>query len=481
MMHVPGTPDLTWLDAVDPAFLQRHDRPGPRYTSYPPVPVWTDAVGEDVHRQHLRMVGAGEGPVAVYVHVPFCEERCTFCGCNVVVTKSRERADAYLDAIEREVAMTVEELRAGAGSDRDVRPVAQLHLGGGTPTFLTIPQLERLLGILTAAFPIADGAELSVEIDPAVTTREQLACLRRLGMNRVSLGVQDLDDHVLELVNRPQTEAGIREVVAWCRELGFGGVNLDLIYGLPGQTADSFRRTLERIHAMAPDRLAVYSYAHVPWVKGHQRRIDEETLPSTEEKLRIYLATIRFFLEHGYEQVGMDHFAVPHDELAVARRQGRLSRNFMGYTVLPSDDMLAFGVSAIANVAGAFVQSTPVLKRYQEEIHAGRFPVVRGHVTSADDRLRADVIRGLLCNFELDVPAVEARHGVDFEATFASALAELAPAIEAGWLSVIRERDRLVRLEVVGAGRLLIRNLGMAFDVYLPSAPSSNPVYSRTV
>jgi oxygen-independent coproporphyrinogen-3 oxidase len=300
--------------------------------------------------------------------------------------------------------------------------------------------------------------------------------------------VQDLDDHVLGLVNRPQTESGIREVVTWCRDLGFGGVNLDLIYGLPGQTVDSFRRTLTRIHALAPDRLAVYSYAHVPWVKGHQRRIDETTLPSAEEKLRIYLATIRFFLEAGYEQVGMDHFAVPTDELAVARRQGRLSRNFMGYTVVPSDDMVAFGVSAISNVDGAFVQSTPVLKRYQETVLSGHLPVVRGHVLSDDDRLRGEVIRELLCNLELDVAAVEARHGVDFATTFASALIELGPAVAAGWVRIEQDPSgpeaapgRIRRIEVVGAGRLLIRNLAMAFDVYLPSAPSSTPVYSRTV
>jgi len=387
-----------WLDAIDLDLLRRYNRPGPRYTSYPTAPVWSEEFGEDDYRSKLTLAEneASDQPLSLYVHIPFCRERCTFCGCNVVITKKQEKADRYLDTLSAEIDLVLSAMPTR-------RTIFQLHLGGRTPTYLTPAQLERLHTIITRHFDIGDSAELSIEIDPGVTTRDQVMLLRDLGYNRISIGVQDFDYEVLSALNRPQTTDQIRGIYEACREAGFGGINLDLIYGLPYQTPEQFRKTRETVLEMRPDRLAVYSYAHVPWIKGHQRKINEEALPSVDAKFTIYLDTLREFMDAGYEQIGMDHFALPDDELAIARSERRLHRNFMGYTTRPTDDMLAFGVSSISHVRDCYIQNTAAINRYDEAVSAGHLPVHRGFAMSADDRVRAEIIRHIMCNFEVDL------------------------------------------------------------------------------
>ncbi len=460
----------SWLDGVDAALLRSYDRPGPRYTSYPTAPVWKPDFEEAIHRRHLAAADERpDAPLSVYVHVPFCKERCTFCGCNVVVTKHQGAADRYIDALAREMDLVQRDLRTR-------RNVIQLHIGGGTPTFLSPEQLERLGGVIRERFTMLDGAELSIEIDPTVTTRDHIATLRGLGFNRVSLGVQDFDMTVLSSVNRPQTVDVTREIYDACREAGFTGVNFDLIYGLPNQSPEAFRYTREIVREMRPDRLAVYSYAHVPWIKGHQRRIDEATLPSVDDKFQIYLDTIRDFVDAGYEQIGMDHYALPEDELAVARREKRLHRNFMGYTTRPAQDMLAFGISSISYVQNAFTQNGLVLKRYYESLDRDELPVHRGYVLDDDDLVRAEVIRELMCNFEVRFDAIREHHGVHFLEYFDAELEELGDTIDPDFFALGSDR-----LEVTPRGRLFVRNLCMLFDRYLTARPDDKPIFSRTI
>jgi oxygen-independent coproporphyrinogen-3 oxidase len=459
------------LRGVDQALLEKYNKPGPRYTSYPTAPVWVESFGEIAFREHLaRAEGeAGGEPLSLYVHIPFCEDRCAFCGCNVVITKHHESADAYIEALGREMDLVLRDLPTR-------RRVVQLHLGGGTPTFLRPAQLDALHREIERRFTILPGAEMSIEIDPTVTSVEQIRLLRRLGYNRISMGVQDFDRVVLDSVNRPQTVETTRRIYDACRAEGFQGINFDLIYGLPRQTASGFRRTRELVLEMRPDRLAVYSYAHVPWIKGHQRRIDESTLPPVDEKFRIYLETIADFLGAGYEQIGMDHFAIPGDELAEARRRKALHRNFMGYTTRPTEDMLAFGVSAISYVRGAFAQNGLVLKRYHEAIENGRLSIHRGCRLDADDLLRADVIRSLMCNFEVGFPAFRERHGTTFTEYFAAELDDLRAALDADLYELT-----LDGLRITPRGRLFVRNICMVFDRYLRQRKDEKPIFSKTI
>ncbi|MHB8079347.1 MAG: oxygen-independent coproporphyrinogen III oxidase [Candidatus Krumholzibacteriia bacterium] len=454
--------------------VQKYDRPGPRYTSYPTAPEWRDDFGPaDCAAALADAAAAPDRPLALYVHVPFCEERCAFCGCNVVVTRRRETADPYLDRLERELDLVADRLGPRRG-------VTQLHWGGGTPNFLDEPRLRRLMAMLRARFTLAPGAEVALEIDPVVSSPGQVRLLRELGFNRISLGVQDLDWTVLQAVNRRQPEELTRRIYGACRDAGFAGVNLDLIYGLPHQRPDNFGVTVTKIIALQPDRVALFSYAHMPWLKKHQAALDETALPDPRTKFALFHAARRQFLDAGYEQVGMDHFARPGDELAVARRERRVHRNFMGYTVLPADDLIGFGITAISEVAGRFVQNEAHLAQYYRTIDAGRLPAVKGIVLDADDKLRAHVISTLMCNFELRFAEVEARFGLDFAATFAVELAELAPLAADG---LIELSDHALR--ATDTGRLFIRNVCMPFDARLRrrrAAPAGDaPRFSRTV
>jgi oxygen-independent coproporphyrinogen-3 oxidase len=454
--------------------VQKYDRPGPRYTSYPTAPEWRDDFGSDAYAAALAAAAAApDGPLALYVHIPFCEERCTFCGCNVVITRRRATADPYLDRLEREIDLVAERLGPR-------RRVTQLHWGGGTPNYLDEPRLRRLMAMLRARFILAPDAEVALEIDPVVSSPEQVRLLRELGFNRISLGVQDLDRTVLQAVNRRQPEELTRRIYGACREAGFAGVNLDLIYGLPHQRPDNFRVTVAKIIEMQPDRVALFSYAHVPWLKKHQAALDEADLPDARTKFTLFHDARSQFLAAGYVQVGMDHFARPGDELAVARRERRVHRNFMGYTVLPADDLIGFGITAISGVAGRFAQNESHLAQYYRTLDAGRLPAVRGILLDDDDQLRAHVISTLMCNFELRFAEVEARFGLDFAATFAVELAELAPLAADGLIEI---SDGVLR--ATDTGRLFVRNVCMSFDAWLRrrrAAPAGDaPRFSRTV
>jgi oxygen-independent coproporphyrinogen III oxidase len=451
--------------------LRRYDKPGPRYTSYPTAVEFHEGFGEDAYRRRLAAAAQQPGePLSLYVHLPFCRERCTFCGCMVVITRKPDVSVKYLGYLEREVAMLADAL----GSRRRV---VQYHWGGGTPTYLTIEQMERLHGVITERFAIEPGAEVAIEVDPRVTSAGQLVALRALGFNRVSFGVQDFTPEVQAAVGRIQSEALTRALVEEARRLGFLSINIDLIYGLPLQDAVSFGRTVDAVVALGPDRIAAYSYAHVPWIRAHQKRIDPASLPAGEQKLGLFATAMDRFLAAGYQQIGMDHFARPGDDLAVAAVTGRLHRNFMGYTTRPAPDMVGVGVSSIGDVAGAFAQNAKKLSTYYEALDAGRFPTEKGYELDADDHLRRRVILDLMCRAEVDVPDTERQFGIQFAEYFARELGELeaGPAAD-GLIEIGRSRLRLTTV-----GRMLVRNVCMVFDRHLRARSEERPVFSRTI
>jgi oxygen-independent coproporphyrinogen-3 oxidase len=458
------------LPVLEPSLLERLSRPGPRYTSYPTAPEWTDAVGPAELRRHLALAD-GEGassPLSLYFHIPFCRNMCTYCGCNVVVARRQDRADLYLGYLERELELVCAELPRR-------RSVTQLHLGGGTPTFLDLGQLERLWSAIVARFRILPGAEVALEIDPVVTSSAQLDLLRGLGFNRVSMGVQDFTPEVQEYVGRVQPLELTREIYQHARRLGFRGINFDLIYGLPRQRPETFRRTVEQVVEMGPDRVAVFSYAHVPWMRPHQRRFDEKLIPQAAEKFQLFALAHRLLLEAGYIQIGMDHFARPDDELAMARLERRLKRNFQGYTVNPASDLLAFGITGISDVQGCYAQSLKTLPHYYRRLERGELPVERGWVLSDEDRLRRRLINEIMCNFYLDLEAVCAPLGIDARQRFAGELERLREPEELG---LLRRRDLV--LELTALGRVLPRNVAMVFDPYLRKR-AGKPTFSRTI
>jgi len=449
--------------------IKKYDRPGPRYTSYPTAPEWTDAFQADRYVEHLARADADQGPLSVYVHLPFCREMCRFCGCNVVATHDRSRADAYLDLLEKEVALVAAKLP-------NRRAVSQLHWGGGTPTFLDSKQLTRCHDILARHFEFTADAEKAIEIDPAITAKEQLDTLSGLGFNRVSMGVQDFDAKVQEVVGRIQGEKETRELVEHARKLGFKGVNLDLIYGLPYQTPDTWTDTLGRILAIHPDRMAVFGFAYVPWSKPHQRLLPQEALPKTEQRVELFLAAVDAFTKAGYRLIGLDHFALESDEMARAQREGYLTRNFQGYTVRPAADTVAFGMSSISDIGGAYAQNSHRLKDWGDKVAAGEIPVERGASVSADDVMRRFVINRVMCLLRLDLREVEQKFGPQ-------ARADVATSLRKGVDELVQ--DGLVTfdgevLRVLPLGQLLVRNVAMLFDAYLDKEGGKKQ-FSRTV
>jgi len=454
---------MTSIAPIAPDRLARYDVPGPRYTSYPTVPAWKAPFGPAEYRDALRDLARLErDPVVVYLHLPFCGYRCHYCACNVTVATRTDVVDRYLDRVECELDLVTGIVGSG-------RQALQLHLGGGTPNLLTVKQLNRLHDLLERRFAFAAGAERSVEADPRLVTREQLDALRGCGFERISYGVQDFDPAVQAAIGRIQPEAVVREAVELARVTGFAGLNIDLIYGLPGQTAASFERTLDAALALAPDRVACYSYAHVPQVRRNQRLIDPTALPSREVKFHLFRLTVDAFTGGGYEWIGLDHFARPADDLARAARDRRLHRDFMGYTTRPAPHLLAFGMSAIGDVAGCFVQNVARTGEYQRVLDAGELPVERGHRLSDDDRSRRQAILHLMCNLELPhrllPPPAEESH------------LRLRPLVEDGLIAAHHDR-----YEVTPVGRYFLRNIAMALDAHLQSEPpAARPVFSRTV
>jgi oxygen-independent coproporphyrinogen-3 oxidase len=454
---------------VTPELLRRYDRPGPRYTSYPTAPVWRDDFGDAEYRNALAEAASrADEPLSVYIHVPFCQERCAFCGCNVIISKKEGVADIYLDHVEKELSMAA----AALGDRRDVR---QMHWGGGTPTFLHLDQIERLYGRVRDRFAIAPNAEIALEMDPRVTTPEQVELLRKLGFNRASMGVQDLDPTVQCEIHRFQTEDQTRSLFDICREAGFDGINMDLIYGLPGQSIEGWSDTIDKVIDIGPDRLAVYSYAYLPDKLHNQRHIDTAKLPDADHKVELFTIAREKFTAAGYRAIGMDHFAKPQDELSVAMDQRRLRRNFMGYTVVPATDMLGIGTSAIGEIGGCYAQNEKKLSRYYQSLDAGKFATSCGFALTKDDSIRSHVIRELMCNFYLDFADLQSRFGVVYGDYFAEEDAALAPLYEDDF--VARENGAL---RVLPLGQIFIRNIAMVFDAHLKKAAAKTQ-FSRTV
>ncbi|WP_297527763.1 oxygen-independent coproporphyrinogen III oxidase [Thiohalobacter sp.] len=445
----------------DSELIRRYDTSGPRYTSYPTAVQFTEAFGEAEYRERARRSNETDtpAPLSLYFHIPFCNTVCFYCACNKVITANRKRAQPYLDHLFREIRMQ------GELYDRD-RPVEQLHWGGGTPTFISDEQMRALMDETRRHFALRDddSGEYSIEIDPREADAGTMALLRELGFNRISLGVQDFDPRVQQAVNRIQSEEETAAVLEAARAEGFKSTSIDLIYGLPHQSVDSFAATLDKVIAMGPDRLSVFNYAHLPQMFKTQRQIRAEALPSADEKLAILDYTIGRLTEAGYVYIGMDHFARPDDELAVAQREGTLYRNFQGYSTHADCDLVAMGATSISKVGDSYSQNLKGLEDYYAALEAGRLPVFRGVVLTADDRLRREVITRLICNFELDFADIEAAYGIDFADYFADALERLQP-MQADGLLVVNADG----IQVQPRGRLLIRNICMVFDRYLGS------------
>jgi oxygen-independent coproporphyrinogen III oxidase len=454
---------------ITPEVLARYNKPGPRYTSYPTVPAWTESFGEDDYREALNdLATRNTDPISVYVHLPFCAERCTYCGCNATVTKRSEVVDKYLDRVEREMALVVPQLGAR-------RQVVQLHWGGGTPNFLTAPQMSRLVGLLNQHFAIDPNGEVALEFDPRIGSIEQLEQIRALGFNRISFGVQDIHPEVQEAIGRIQPFEQTAKLFRASRELGFSSVNVDMVYGLPKQTSASFRETLLAIRELRPDRIACFSYAHVPWVKANQKLIDVTALPDTFTKFSLFRMAIDLMGEVGYDWVGMDHFAQRDDELAVAARERRLHRNFMGYTTRPASNMIAFGMSSISDLMGRFAQNEPHLGNYQKMLDAGKLPIIKGYKLSEDDLLRRTIILHLMCNLELPYNMTRASFGADLRDLVGDDLDRVEAFVEDGFVDLLPDR-----IQVTPLGRFFVRLLAMELDAYLAKT-SQKMAFSKTV
>ncbi|KGQ18802.1 Oxygen-independent coproporphyrinogen III oxidase [Lysobacter dokdonensis DS-58] len=458
----------------DADLLRRYDRPGPRYTSYPTAPQFHAGFGEREFRQAAASSNGDPIPrrLSLYVHVPFCESPCFYCGCNRVITRDKARADGYLARLYREIALAAEMF------DRD-RELIQVHFGGGTPNFLSPAQLQETIDTIGTHFRMAQGPDrdISIELDPRHVDPRDIAHLAACGFNRASLGVQDFDHDVQVAVNRVQSVEETRAVVDACRAEGFRSVNIDLIYGLPKQTVAGFDRTLDTVVDMRPDRVAVYGYAHLPTLFKPQRRIDAFALPDAEARLALLRQAIARLTQAGYVYIGMDHFALPDDELAVAQSHGGLHRNFMGYTTHADSDLVGVGVSAISHVADTFCQNARDLPTWEAMLDAGRLPVFRGMRMDEDDRLRASLIQSLMCQGEVGIDEIERRFHIDFRTYFGDALARLTPLVEDGLVRIERHR-----IAVTARGRLLLRNVAMCFDRYLDApADVATPRFSRAI
>ncbi len=468
---------LAPLHDLSDDLLERYNTRGPRYTSYPTAPLWHEGFGPQEFLTAIYQTKPFSKPLSLYVHIPFCLERCLYCSCNVIITRQTEQAETYLKFLFQEmeeVARLVEQ----------ERPVMQLHWGGGTPTYLTPEQLERLFQRQKSLFALHPDAEIAIEIDPRVTSLEQLQTLRALGFNRVSLGVQDFNPTVQETVHRIQSRDHTAQMVEDSRTLGFTGINFDLIYGLPHQTVASFQETVAAVIQMAPDRIALYNYAHVPWISPHQGALPESTLPTATVKVAIFKMALNAFLKAGYVYIGMDHFAKPGDELAEALDTGQLHRNFMGYTVqrgpseTPDTDLYGFGVSAISDLGAYYAQNVKKLPAYYERVTQKTLPTQRGYALTSSDVLHKQVILAILCQGAVDFPTFEARFGIDFRTHFKASLAQLSQATADGLLT---QSDR--GLQLTSLGRLFSRNIAMAFDAHLetPLQSGQSSVFSRTV
>jgi oxygen-independent coproporphyrinogen-3 oxidase len=442
------------------AMLRRLDRPGPRYTSYPTADRFVEAFGPAEYAQALaqRACGAvvgGKTALSLYVHIPFCESVCYYCACNKVITKHHDKAAEYLDVLTQEVALNTAVLGRG-------QAVSQLHLGGGTPTFLSDDELSRLMAMLRDAFKLAPGAEISIEVDPRTATPQRLQHLATLGFNRLSFGVQDFDADVQKAVHRVQPFEAVRDLMQAAREIGFESINADLIYGLPKQTPESFARTIAQVAELRPDRIALYAYAHLPQRFKPQRRIVIEQLPPPDHRVQMLGGALAGFMAQGYTYIGMDHFALPGDTLAAAKRQGRLHRNFQGYSTQPDCDLIALGVSAIGRMGATYSQNAKTIDEYYDAVRQGQFPIVRGLALSRDDLVRRAVVMAIMCQGRLEYESVELAHLIKVRDYFKAELEDLQELQALGLCELQPDG-----VQVTATGWYFVRAVAMVFDKHL--------------
>ena len=455
------------MSSIDLEKFAKYSKPGPRYTSYPTALEFNDAFTYDKYVDYLEN---GTEKLSLYVHLPFCRSACYFCGCNVVFTSKEEKLSRYVEYLKKELEILAKHLDTS-------REVIQFHFGGGTPTFYSAYELDEIMKAIKAVFPNwSDDAEISVEIDPRFFNEEQMKVFQAHGFNRISFGVQDFDERVQQAVHRMQPYEMTKAAVDLARRYGIGSINVDLIYGLPYQTFESFSRTLELARSLDPDRLAVFNYAHVPWLKKTMRKFDETTLPSPDVKLRIFRHTIDYLTNEGYKMVGMDHFAKPDDELFGAIAKGELHRNFQGYTTKGGANLIGIGLTSIGEGPRYYAQNTKDMKTYEAAIDAGRLPFERGVELSDDDVIRKAVIMELMANFSVDIARVEKEHGITFAEYFADALEKLKPFEEEGLVTMSD-----TRIDVSPTGTLLIRNISMPFDAYMHKYEGAKKSFSKTV
>ncbi|MCA9406522.1 MAG: oxygen-independent coproporphyrinogen III oxidase [Candidatus Omnitrophica bacterium] len=455
--------------SIDKETIQKYDIAGPRYTSYPTAPVWSNQLTEQQYIEKLKNFGQTDKTLSLYIHIPFCQSMCSFCACNVIIRQLDPKyGDEYLNYLFREAEKV-------AGYIGRKAAVKQFHLGGGTPTFLNSDQLTQLYQKMEKLFDIDPEGEIAIEIDPRTIDEDKMKTLRSLGFNRVSMGIQDFEEKVQESVNRIQPIEKVKAFNNWCREMGFQSINFDLIYGLPHQTIQTFQNTVEEVIRLKPDRIALYSFAYLPWMKKHQTKIEDDHLPSNDDKLSIFLNARQQFLESGYQAIAMDHFALITDEMAKAYNDQRLYRNFMGYTVKPADEYIGLGVSSIGFVENTFVQNHKVLPEYYRQLDAGHLPVERGKILNEDDRIRQWTISSLMCHFEIDKARFTSQFHLAFDEYFKDEQEHIKHCIEDGLLT--NQPNRLVVTEL---GRIFIRNICMGFDFYLRQK-GAHTRFSKTV
>jgi len=459
------------FNEIDIDVLKKFNQPGPRYTSYPTAPLFSpEFTAEDFKNEIVNTNSeANSSDLSLYFHFPFCESLCYFCGCNMMVSRDRRLIREYNEYLKKEIDLITPII-----SKR--RKVSQMHWGGGTPSYLFPEEIRDIGAFIKSKFDFAEDIEASVEIDPRGLTFEHMQAFREIGFNRTSFGVQDFNLQVQEAINRVQSEEITRQTVEWARELGFKSVNLDLIYGLPFQTINSFAETVEKIIDISPNRIAVFNYAHVPWLKKHQNIIPSEALPSPDERLNIFKMTIEKLMSAGYEYIGLDHFAKPDDELAIAQKNNTLYRNFQGYSTKAGCDVYAFGLSAISQFQNIYAQNLKNLKDYYQRVDSGAAATNVGYRMTFDDHVRKETIMQLMCHLEIDKRDIEAKFNIDFEDYFTEDIKKLDVFIADGLL----ESD-VDKIKIAGSGILIIRNVAMCFDAYLEKMMKEKPVFSKTV
>lgn len=455
------------MSQIDLEKFSKYSKPGPRYTSYPTALEFSQEFG---YESYLRHLDKGTNQISLYIHLPFCRSACYFCGCNVVFTSKEERLSDYILYLKKEIDILARHIDSS-------REVIQFHFGGGTPTFYKAYELDEIVSYIKEKFPNwSSEAEISCEIDPRFFNEDQMAVFQKHGFNRISFGVQDFDPKVQKEIHRIQPYDLTKQAVDLARKYGIDSINIDLIYGLPYQTFESFKQTLDLAFSLQPDRLAVFNYAHVPWLKKTMRKFDETTLPTPDVKLEIFSYTIEFFETNGYRMVGMDHFAKPEDELFTAIERGELHRNFQGYTTKGGANLVGIGLTSIGEGIGYYGQNTKDMKLYEEAIDSGRLPFEKGIELTDDDMLRQAVIMELMANFSIDIARVQREHNIVFADYFADALEALEEFVEGELVTITKDK-----ISVSPTGTLLIRNIAMPFDAYMEKYGSSKKSFSKTV